>query len=70
MSVAVNRESCPRRHISSSALLRSQKTVFVCNIQPVMLGGISVFKIFIKTFFSMTFIVMNTQYKVSLIDLC
>jgi hypothetical protein len=31
--------------------LRSQKIMFVCNIQPVMLGGIPVFKIFVKTIF-------------------
>ena len=48
--------------------LRSQKTV-VCNIQPEILGGIPVLKIFIKTLLSMTFIVMKTQYKISLSNL-
>jgi hypothetical protein len=44
--------------------------MFVRSIQPVMLGGIPGFKVFINTLFSMAFIVMNTQYKDSLINLC
>ena len=77
MSVAVNKLTGSHApgdvylHQHCYENLSSQKIVFVCNIQPVMLGGIQVFKIFVKkTYFSMTFIVMNTQYKVSLINLC
>jgi len=76
MSVAVNK--LRGSHVPEDMYLHQhccenltfQKIVFVCNIQLVMLGGIPVLKIFIKTLFSVTFIVMNTQSKVSLISLC
>ena len=74
MSVAVNKLT--GSHVPEDVYLHqhccenliSQKIVFVCNIQPVMLGGIPVFIEFYK--FPMTFIVMNTKYKFSLINLC
>jgi hypothetical protein len=76
MSVAVNKLTGSHvledmyLHQHCCENLTSQKIVFVCNSQLVMLGGIPLFKIFVKTLSSVTFIVMNTQCKISLINLC